>query len=134
MPEHDYSLLLPPIHSFIHSFILPFAFLYYPNGSKYRTPRRESTAPQTFAKTCPQTTFPLQRSFDASNDQVEKEAAELDWTKQSGRTVSGRGPVARAEGADGGGGYVLVKEAFEGGSGRLGGDSDALKHVRVRYS
>lgn len=56
----------------------------------------------------------------------------MDWRQQSGRTVAGRAPRPRAEPAGspgGGGGYILVKEAFEGGSGRLGGDSDALKHV-----
>eukprot|EP00752_Nemacystus_decipiens_P005702 g5160.t1 len=65
--------------------------------------------------------------------QVEKEAAELDWTQQSGgKTVAGRRPGPRAQPAglpDGGGGYILVKEAFEGGSGRLGGDSNALTHI-----
>ncbi|CAN0267946.1 unnamed protein product [Ectocarpus fasciculatus] len=62
--------------------------------------------------------------------QVEREAAELNWTQQSGgRTVAGRPPAPRAEPAGlpgGGGGFVLVKEAFEGGSGRLGGDSNAF--------
>lgn len=65
--------------------------------------------------------------------QVEREAAELDWTQQSGRTVAGRQVVPCAPGSDSGrsGAYVLVKEAFEGGSGRLGGDSAALNHVRL---
>lgn len=75
--------------------------------------------------------------ISCSHGKVEKEAAELDWTQQSGgRTVAGRAPGPRAKPAglpDGGGGYVLVKDAFEGGSGRLGGDSSALTHVRVRY-
>ncbi|CAM9264285.1 unnamed protein product [Ectocarpus sp. 13 AM-2016] len=61
---------------------------------------------------------------------VEREAAELNWTQQSGgRTLAGRPPAPRAEPAGlpgGGGGFVLVKEAFEGGSGRLGGDSNAF--------
>lgn len=72
-----------------------------------------------------------------SHGKVEKEAAELDWTQQSGgKTIAGRRPGPRAQPAglpDGGGGYILVKEAFEGGSGRLGGDSNALTHVRVVY-
>lgn len=68
---------------------------------------------------------------------MEREAAELNGAQQAGgRTVSGRRPTPRAEGAGGvgGGGYILVKEAFEGGSGRLGGDSDGLQHVSSYFS
>lgn len=65
---------------------------------------------------------------------MENEAAELNWTQQSGRTLAGKplGPRAQSAGVAGSSGYVLVKETFEGGSGRLGGDSDALKHVSSR--
>ncbi|CAN0047645.1 unnamed protein product, partial [Ectocarpus sp. 8 AP-2014] len=64
---------------------------------------------------------------------VEREAAELNWTQQSGgRTLAGRPPAPPAQPAGlpgGGGGFVLVKEAFEGGSGRLGGDSNAFTKI-----
>lgn len=78
-------------------------------------------------------TLPDPTALIASHGKVEREAAELDWRQQSGRTVAGRPPGPRAEpaGVPGGGeGFVLVKEAFEGGSGRLGGDSSALTQVR----
>lgn len=67
---------------------------------------------------------------------MEREAAELNWTKNSGRTAAGGLPKLRAEPAvlpGSGRGYILVKEAFEGGSGRLGGDSNALQHVSWHY-
>lgn len=83
----------------------------------------------------PSTVLRTPRTPPLSRVKVEKEAGELDWTQQSGgKTVAGRAPAPRAQPAglpDGGGGYVLVKEAFEGGSGRLGGGSSALTHVRV---
>ncbi|CAM9642400.1 unnamed protein product, partial [Phaeothamnion confervicola] len=64
--------------------------------------------------------------------QVEREATELDWTQQGGRAVNARRAVHRmddAGAAGGGGGYVLVREAFEGGSGRLGGSSEVLTGI-----
>ncbi|CAM9813657.1 unnamed protein product [Choristocarpus tenellus] len=65
--------------------------------------------------------------------QVEREAAELDWRQHGGRTTGskGRSPGRFHDQGGGGGGYVLVKEAFEGGSGRLGGASEGLTRVCV---
>lgn len=63
---------------------------------------------------------------------MEKEAADFDLTQKSGRSLRGGtayddptlAPSTEA-------GYILVKEAFEGGSSRLGGDSENLSKVSL---
>ncbi|CAM9783955.1 unnamed protein product [Chrysoparadoxa australica] len=61
--------------------------------------------------------------------QVEREVNEMDWTQQGGKQLTAHHSAHRGAGEISSGGYVLVKQSFEGKSARLGGDSSELTQM-----